>query len=172
MFAWLKVLQKFCSVGSRHRIFTSRMQSSIVSTCYVENLAARGLAGRGMDNLLLFILCGVNQAYRRVPWSSVVHLGGRRVLLSLGGTTSLSNDCTVSINDSDRVTARSRRSRIVGFHKYPPIVRMLNRLCNKGVTYPNCVFLSSWYSGFLNKKTDFTIISPPWYDCCWGDKPQ
>ena len=99
---------------------------------------------QGMDNLLLlFIRCGANQAYRRVPWSSVVHLGGRRVLLSLGGTTSLSNDCMVSINDSDRVKARSRRSMKVGFHKYPPIVRMLNRLCNKSVTYQNCVFLSS-----------------------------
>ena len=34
--------------------------------------------------------------------------------------------------------------------------------------------VSSGYSGFLHQKTDFIIISPPWYDpgCCWGVKPQ
>ena len=33
--------------------------------------------------------------------------------------------------------------------------------------------VSSGCSGFLHQKTDFIIISPPWYDpgCCWGVKP-
>ena len=48
------------------------------------------------------------------------------------------------------------------------------RMCEKvsSVTCRRSV-VSSGCSGFLHQKTDFIIISPPWYDpgCCWGVKP-
>ena len=42
------------------------------------------------------------------------------------------------------------------------------------ISRPFAVFLNSRILNFCKEKTDFIIISPPWYDpgCCWGVKPQ
>ena len=50
---------------------------------------------------------------------------------------------------------------------YPCVWKVSSVTCRRSM-------VSSGYSGFLHQKTDFIIISPPWYDpgCCWGLKPQ
>ena len=49
----------------------------------------------------------------------------------------------------------------------PYVWKVSSVTCRRSVVSSGC-------SGFLHQKTDFTIISPPWYDpgCSWGVKPQ
>ena len=51
--------------------------------------------------------------------------------------------------------------------------KFISKTDTKLISNTDIRLISSGCSGFLHQKTDFIIISPPWYDpgCCWGVKP-